>query len=262
MLWPTSCAACGDAGPSPCDRCARRLRPAPPGPGVPGLDVCRALLAYEGEARRLVTGLKYRNDRAALGWLADHMAALLTPPGVAVVTWVPTSGPRRRRRGYDQAELLAAAVARRWGLPCRALLARRPGPSGRRSQTGAGAAARAAGPALVARRPAVEASATGARWSASHPRAARRAGGARPAGARVVVVDDVTTTGATLRVAAEALRGAGAGWVAGLTAARTPRRGPAVPGSSAAVTSRCVPVPLPAVDKKLKSSRRPAEDYR
>jgi predicted amidophosphoribosyltransferase len=259
VLWPSSCAACGDAGPSPCVPCARRFRPAAPGPEVPGLDVCRSLLAYEGPARGLVTGLKYRNDRAALGWLADHMAALLTPPGVAVVTWVPTSGSRRRRRGYDQAELLAMAVARRWGLPCRALLARRPGPAGRRAQTGAGAAARAAGPALTARSPAVAAAvaAAGARG--------RSGGGAGPVaspGARVVVVDDVTTTGATLRVAAEVLRGAGAGWVAGLTAARTPRLSPVDKGSTVGDRSRCVPVALPAVDKMLKSARRPAEDYR
>lgn len=213
MLWPTACAACGTRGPSPCPTCARLLRPAGPCPPVPGLDGCRALLAYEGAGRALVTGLKYRNDRAALGWLADRMAALLTPPAGTVVTWAPTTAARRRRRGYDQAELLAAAVARRWGVPCRGLLDR---PVRRRgdAQTGASAAQRRAGPRVVAR------------------------GLVR---GPVVVVDDVTTTGATLRAAALALRARGAPVVVGLTAARTPRR-------------------VPAVDEKLKSSARPAEN--
>jgi predicted amidophosphoribosyltransferase len=174
-----------------------RCRPAPGGAGPPvaGLDACRALLAYEGPARQVVTGLKYRNDRAALAWLATGMAGLLAPPPGAVVTWAPTSARRRRQRGFDQAQLLAAAVARRWGLPCRALLTR---PGRGPAQTGAGAAERRRGPVFAAR-----------------PGAA-----AGP----VVLVDDVVTTGATLAAGARALRGAGAPWVAGVVAARTPRR--------------------------------------
>ena len=212
VLWPTRCAACGAPGPSPCAACVAWCRAAPggAGPPVPGLDASRALLAYEGPARRLVTGLKYRNDRAALAWLAAGLAALIDPPPGTVVTWAPTSARRRRRRGFDQAQLLAAAVARRWGVPCRALLAR---PGHGPPQTGAGAAERRRGPTLVARRPV-----------------------RRP----VVLVDDVVTTGATLAAGARALRAAGAPWVAGVVAARTPRR-------------------APHVDESLKSATEPVE---
>ena len=219
MLWPTRCAGCDAAGPSPCTACVRACRPDTGGPPVHGLDACLAMLRYEGTARRLVTGLKYRNDRAAVGWLADGMAARLAslgpPAGAApVVTWAPTSAARRRGRGFDQAELLATAVARRAGLPCRRLLAR---PGRAHAQTGAGEAARRRGPVLVS------------------------SGAVPPA---VVLVDDVVTTGATLSAGARALRAAGAAWVGGLAAARTPRR---------------VPVMSRDVDESLKFVTNPAE---
>jgi predicted amidophosphoribosyltransferase len=169
------------------------MRPAGAGPLPAAVDACRSLLAYEGEARELVARLKYRNDRAALAWLAAGMATLVEPPAGVVVTWAPTGGRRRRRRGFDQAELLAAAVARRWRVPCRRLLDRATGPA----QTGLTLAARRQGPSFV------------------------------PAQAHVplpvMVVDDVVTTGSTLTAAAWALRAAGAPWVGALTAARTSR---------------------------------------
>ena len=145
-LLPVRCPVCGAPGCAPCDALHR---PHAAGGGrrpVPAaLDLCRSLLAYEGEARELVARLKYRNDRAALAWLAGGMAALVEPPAGVVVTWAPTGARRRRRRGFDQAELLAAAVARRWRVPCRRLLDRAPGPA----QTGLTLAARRRGPSFV-----------------------------------------------------------------------------------------------------------------
>ena len=123
--------------------------------------------------------LKFRHRRSAAGVLADQMVRRLRIANIDVVTWAPTSARRVRRRGYDQAEAIARAVARRLGVPCRRLLYRAHG----EPQTGKSRADRLVGPSFRARRP-------------------------RP-GLTVLVVDDVVTTGATLRTAADALRSAG-----------------------------------------------------
>ena len=160
-----------------------------------GLSACHALLSYEGEGRRLVTALKYRNARAVVGWLAEGMALLVAEAQVGSVTWAPTSRHRRAERGFDQAELLARAVAAQLGCPARRLLRRRAGPP----QTGLSRAERLVGPAFVA------------------PRAAGRV----PDGC-TVVVDDVITSGTTLSRAAQALLVSGVQGVVGLAAAHTP----------------------------------------
>ena len=183
---------CGAQGPAPCGRCAAQLRRAPALPAPVGVDGCGALLAYDGAGRELVARLKYRNARSSVPFLARGMAALVAPGEVDLVTWAPTTPRRLRARGFDQARLLARGVARRLGLPCRPLLSRTPGPG----QTGRDAAARHAGPEFAPRR-------------TLH-------------GERILLVDDVVTTGATVSAAARALRRAGAGEVRVVAAARTP----------------------------------------
>ncbi len=156
-------------------------------------------MAYEGTGREIVARLKYRNARCVVPWLATEMVRLVVDPedpatAVAdVVTWVPTTGARRRERGFDQGRVLAEAVARRLGLPCRRLLRREPGPA----QTGRSRRQRLHGPGYRV-----------------------RSGRAVPR--RVLLVDDVITTGATLAAAAHGLREGGAHHVTGLVAARTP----------------------------------------
>ena len=195
MLLGTTCAACdrrSASGAAVCGRCAADLS-LPPSLAVPlGLDSCTSLLGYDDVARALLTSLKNGNRRDLVGWVADGLVGRIPLPVLAVVTWAPTSAARRRRRGFDQAELLARALARRWELPCRPLLRRRPGPP----QAGRSGLDRRRNPGFTAIRPV-------------------------PLG--VVLVDDIATTGATLTAAARALRGAGAADVRAVVAARARR---------------------------------------
>ncbi len=189
MMLNASCAGCNQPGVVICRRCRFALASAAVQVGDGGV---LAPLAFEGVARQVVHGLKYRNRRRVARYLAHVMVHRLRLTGFDVVTWAPTSGSRSRRRGYDQAELLARAIAHELGLPCRRLLFRSHGAA----QTGLTRAERLQAPEFRA----------------------------RPMGQRlkVLLVDDVVTTGATLAAARAALEGAGIGEVVAVAAAATP----------------------------------------
>jgi ComF family protein len=192
MLVGSVCVLCGRRGEVVCAHCAERLTAAPSLALPVAVDACSAVLHYR-DARHLVTALKNGGRRDLVPWLAEQMARQAVPPVGAVVTWAPTGVARRRSRGYDQAELLARALARRWQLPCEALLRRLPGPA----QAGRSAHARRHNPSFAA--------------SGTCP-------------STVVLVDDVVTTGATLSAAARALRRGGTDDVVAVVAARSAGR--------------------------------------
>lgn len=202
-LLPARCAGCGVAGLALCSCCRRELAVlAAAGPA--GAHGIAAAVPFVGVGRVAVTGLKYRNRRGVAEPLAELLAGRVVDAaygaGVQVVTWAPTSDARRRHRGVDQAELVARRLAHRIGLPCRPLLRRVAGAP----QTGRSRVERLSGPRFVAR-----------------PLAT---------GSRVLVVDDVVTTGATLRAATQALRGAGATLVLPVAVAATPSGPETCPG--------------------------------
>ena len=205
VVLPARCAGCDRPGVSLCSRCRCALVGAT---GIGEASVRQALsgprgtlvaMSYSGAARQVILGLKYRNRRVLARYLAGLLVNRIVQAGLRpgidldVVTWAPTSPARRRRRGYDHAELVARQVAAQLGLPARRLLQRdrHCGP-----QTGLGRAERLHGP----------------RFAVS-PRAVS---------ARVLVVDDVVTTGATLDGARNALKRAGAGRVIIAAVAATP----------------------------------------
>ncbi|HET8948188.1 MAG TPA: phosphoribosyltransferase family protein, partial [Candidatus Polarisedimenticolia bacterium] len=183
----------------------RRLSPGglPPAGGAPqaGAAVVSAL-EYRDEARRLIHALKFDGfdplgeplGRAG----AERCAALLDAlPPADVVVPVPLHWTRRFRRGFNQAEMLACGVARARGLPCAADLLGR-AHRGRRQRGLSQRERRAAFAGVFAA-----------------PASAR--------GARVLLVDDVVTTGATIAACAAALEAAGAAPAGAFALARTPR---------------------------------------
>ncbi|MGZ8761942.1 MAG: ComF family protein [Acidimicrobiia bacterium] len=201
LVFPARCPGCGERAEPVCARCATTLAPAPFAPPPVGVDDWAAAFAYRGVARELVARLKYRDARAGLAWLAAAAADAANSLDrsleweTAVVTWVPTTPARRRQRGFDHAELLARATAVRLGLPAGGLLRRLPGPP----QTGRPRSERRSGPRFAPR--------------------------SRPTPRSILLIDDVSTTGASLSVAAATLRASGARYVRAVTIARTPRPG-------------------------------------
>lgn len=171
------CVACGRDGPALCDGCTRRLAPAP-STRIRGVGRVDALFAYSDVGADVIRGLKFHNARSVIATVSDAFAALVTQSAAPdIVTWLPTSSRRRRDRGFDQAELLARAVARRIGVRTVPVLRRRHGPP----QTGRSWEERADNVVFEAA-----------------PVARRMTG-------RLAVFDDVCTTGATMRAASEAL---------------------------------------------------------
>ena len=106
-----------------CERCSDfdlRVRP-----HSPLLQGCWSLGSYKGPLRSLICRGKYRPDRDIFVQLGRRLAlASYDLPGFDVITHVPTSSPRKLRRGFDQAELLSRVISAELGAPHDGLLRR------------------------------------------------------------------------------------------------------------------------------------------
>lgn len=203
VLAPHECLGCGTEGMLLCGDCRRSLLPAEPrcySCGRPDAlfrtcEFCRSSSAlhavhaytrYDGLAKDLLWKLKFGRAGAAAREIGDMLAAQTTfaHPASVIITHVPTATARVRQRGYDQAALIAKALARKHGVACIPLLIRH----GKHEQVGASRAVR-----------------TSQLQEAFHPIRQQYI-----KGAHIILIDDVVTTGATLQAAATALESAGA----------------------------------------------------
>ena len=225
VLWPTRCAGCEQPGELVCDECRAALpwveqRLACPSCGAPyGFLTCTecdgawlpratvAALTFRGTAARMVTCLKDAHElrlapvmaaamatalEEAAAWPARDGAARFSPAATDAVCFVPATAAAYARRGFDHMELVARALARELSLPLADVL--------------------------------VRASARDQRDLGRSERAANLASTMRPledvAGARLLLVDDVATTGASLAEGTRALLARGAASVTASVLAR------------------------------------------
>jgi ComF family protein len=221
LLAPLRCVGCGVEGTDElCGSCAQDVRVLTP-PwcdrcGTPGrthssgrcarcepfdaFDCARSLVVFAEPARRLTLQLKRKGRRGLAASIGELLALLARRERLAgrdtVVTWVP-GGRASRRHGFDHAAQIAAALARALDVRAERVVVRaRDGP-------------RQADVPLAKRRENV----AGRFAAARAPR-------------RVLLVDDVYTTGSTAQACASVLRAAGAQRVDVVTWARTPRLRP------------------------------------
>ena len=194
VLFPPKCVLCGallqKEETDLCGSCRAETESYPTGKRtVQFLDSFTAVWYYEGKVRRSLLRFKFRNARSYAGCYGRMLAMKLVQAEAEewdVLTWIPVSPLRKMRRGYDQVELLAAAVGRELGMMPVPLLKK---VRHNRPQSGiADAAAR-------------RANVLGA-YRVTDPAAV--------AGKRILLLDDILTTGATASEAARVLKTAGA----------------------------------------------------
>lgn len=205
LLFPSRCVFCRQflppGPPRICERCNETLPRTSDGGRRRGdfFSECVSALYYEGAVREAIHRYKFEGAQAYAPAFGELLAACIYEDlegEYDILSWVPLDPGRRRKRGYDQAELLARRVGELTGIPAAPLLEKT-------RQTG-----------------------TQSRIEDEAERRANVAGvyrvlpDADVKGKRIVLVDDIVTSGATLAECAACLRDAGAGSVVALTLAK------------------------------------------
>ena len=191
LLFPDKCVFCGEIKDTDiCPKCADIL---PKTEGMRAVkrgeffSLCVSPFYYLGLVRQSIINFKFHRHGSYARTYAKYCALLISERlggRFEVVTWVPVSRRRMKERGFDQAELLAKAIARELGVRCEKLLVKK-----RDTPTQSTLSGEARRRANVSGAFASTASATGK---------------------RVLLVDDIITTGATMSECARVLLMAGA----------------------------------------------------
>ena len=205
LLYPPKCPFCGrilERGEEGwCASCQDELPWTEPGDAktVEFCEACLSPLWYKDSVRKAMHRYKFEGGRVHAKLFGQLMAQCLQDrweEPVDLITWAPLHPKRKRKRGYDQAELLAQRVGELTGFPVKNTLEK------------------------------IRATAVQSQSGEDEARKANVQGAYRAlpeldlTGKRIVLIDDVATSGATLAECASALRQAGASAVVGLTFAR------------------------------------------
>lgn len=205
LLYPWKCVFCESVLKDTyiCHECEKKL-PYTVGDSVaqkfPFIDKCVSPLYYKDKVRASVHRYKFGGcsaySRRYAALMSDCVENNLDCRSIDVISWIPLSKKRLRQRGYDQARLIAEEIAAKTGLPCRQLQQK------------------------------IKNNSAQSLTRDAKQRRENVAGvyalddGADVSGLRILLVDDVVTTGATMSEAARILRKEGAKSVFGVTLAR------------------------------------------
>ena len=191
LLYPPRCAFCRrfltDEENGVCRFCKKRYNGARIERELEHIGACVAAFRYEGVVRDSLLRYKFHGVTAYGAVYAEYLAKCIDETGISCdsITCVPLSRRRLRQRGYDQARILAEETAKRLGLPCERLLEKR---VDTRPQSGIGDAQKR------------KSNAKGV-YACCAPE--------KLGGRRVLLIDDIVTTGATLSECALTLKKAG-----------------------------------------------------
>ena len=205
LLYPWKCVFCESVlkDTDICRECEKKL-PYTVGDSAmqkfPFIDKCVSPLYYKDKVRASVHRYKFGGcsaySRRYAALMSDCVENNLDCRSIDVISWIPLSKKRLRQRGYDQARLIAEEISAKTGLPCRQLLQK------------------------------VKNNSAQSLTRDAKQRRENVAGvyalddGADVSGLRILLVDDVVTTGATMSEAARILRKEGAKSAFGVTLAR------------------------------------------
>ncbi|MCD8116880.1 MAG: ComF family protein [Oscillospiraceae bacterium] len=194
LLYPTRCILCrhpiAPGRPDICPACQDTI-PRPPSSGQKGdfFSQCVSALYYEGPVRSGILRYKFEGVRAYAPAFGEQVAACIyenIESDYDILSWVPLDAGRRRRRGYDQTELIAREAARRLCRELTPTLKKRRGvqpqsqsDSPERRRANIAGAYTVLEPAMIAEK-------------------------------RILLIDDIVTTGSTLSECAKTLLLAGA----------------------------------------------------